>query len=169
LDKTDVLSVKLIGDKAVLRAFPDHLFFDVRFNYDYGVPLGMVKGSACWVVQKKDNKATQLGRLGEADVGVLKKFMRENLSAAKDDATLKDALRGCLRISQEALTEHGWMKTTLVNDSLKAKAEGRGKTAAGTVAAKPEGGYTGDIVVTLRVEDGKGRAGEVVSAGRHAR
>jgi len=149
----DIESIKELADDPLLRSFPGFLFFDVRFTYDYGVPLGRVKGSSFWVVQTKECKPTQLGRLGRADVKVLQKFMQENLKVTNGDARMKDAAWACLRVAQEALTEHGWMTMTLPEDSIKTGGDKEIRTATGKAVVKPEGGAGGEVVVTLRVDD----------------
>jgi RNA polymerase sigma factor (sigma-70 family) len=139
----DFKSAKLLDAGQILRNFPDWLIFDVRFMYQYGVPLGRIEGSACWAIHKKTGQRTRLGAHGIVSVAELKKFLESNLPEAKDEGAVKDALWACLRITQEAFTDHRWMDIKLDESSIKVA----GKTASGKSVVAPPG--QGFLTVSL--------------------
>ncbi|GIW79398.1 MAG: hypothetical protein KatS3mg105_1205 [Gemmatales bacterium] len=143
-------SATLLSDPRILRTFPDYLFFDVRFRYNYGVPLGEIEGSACWAVNKKTGKTIRLGQNGEADTKELIKFFETNMAPVNSDAVQKEAVWACLRIAQEAFTEHGWMSMTIKESDILVG----NVTAIGKSVVTPKGGNSGELIVYLAREDG---------------
>lgn len=162
---TEVSAVNVLEDPELLRTFPQHLFFDVRYKYDYGVPLGRVEGSMLWTVARKDAKATYLGgaRQLRLDAPTLAEFVPPNIALLKDDAALKDAVRACLRLAIETLIERPWTSVAIQDDSIKVSADKTGKTATGFAAGKGARGAedgNGALTVTLQVNDA-GKVGKV--------
>jgi hypothetical protein len=139
------VSVQYIKDDAVEKVFPRYHLFAVLFRqFPVGrVPPKGLKASNLFAVDA-DGKVTTL-----TDAKELEKFFQSNLSAVKEEAQKKNAIRAWLRLTQQ-YRQDGFYTFGLVDDATRLE----GKTARGIVAVMKGGSGTLGATITFD-DDGK--------------
>lgn len=143
-----LLPSQRLTNEGVEKVFPQHLFFAAhirQFPVARLLPEGSkIKNHNLFIVGK-DGKVEHL-----TEAKALEKFFRDNLAAAPDEGSVKNATHAWLALSPEFIQD-GFYKFKIVEDATKVAAEGKGKKATGQVVVMAGG--NGEITAALTFDE----------------
>lgn len=142
------------------RAFPEHLFYMLRFRqYPVAlVPPEPLGANNLFVVKPE----ASVGHI--QDAGALETFFRSTLAPVQTETQAKVAAKAWLRLVQE-FHQDGFFRFSIPDDSVRVTwAQQGGLRVTGKALVDPRGGNTGEIVGSLTFD----RAGKLVRASETA-
>jgi hypothetical protein len=137
-------TVAWIGDEAVTKTFPHHVFFAVRFRI-YPIAKQLPEGlRASNIFVVKDGKLEHL-----KDAKALEAFFKDHAAAAAKSDAARAAVRSWLTLSQE-FVQDGYFAFEITKEMEVVGKEGEARTASGRAIVMKGG--NGDITVFVNLD-----------------